>query len=280
MRKKTPYGFIVYLTNYCKLRCRHCFWVQNNKINTEYIPYNEVCKMIDTMAENKIFMIAYTGGDPLLHPDIFKILQYTRKKNILPLLGISGIDMTEEIADKIYNSGVRCVQVSLDDVDRKYNDYMRGESCFKYVDECINILQHHNINVNLAICLNKYNYKNLFDMLQYAYQKNIYEVKIQFWKKFNKDYKVERIEELDQEKKQSVINMCRLYEKEVGRVKWISLPIKNDEVMPFSRAHIIDTNGDIKYNEQSEVIGNIYNGGLEYIINDEKREKAANKMKI
>ena len=255
MRKKTPYGFIVYLTNYCKLRCRHCFWVQNNKINTEYIPYNEVCKMIDTMAENKIFMIAYTGGDPLLHPDIFKILQYNRKKNILPLLGISGIDMTEEIADKIYNSGVRCVQVSLDDVDRKYNDYMRGESCFKYVDECINILQ-------------------------YAYQKNIYEVKIQFWKKFNKDYKVERIEELDQEKKQSVINMCRSYEKEVGRVKWISLPIKNDEVMPFSRAHIIDTNGDIKYNEQSEVIGNIYNGGLEYIINDEKREKAANKMKI
>lgn len=268
MKNKVPYGFIVYLTNHCYLKCKHCIWVQNGRINTEYIEYETMKNVIDIMAKNKVYLVAYTGGDPLIHPDIFKILKYTRERGMLPLLGISGLDITEEIANKIYECGVRCVQVSIDDVNKKYNDYLRGKGCLEKVDKSIDILKAQKIYVNLAVCMNKNNQNNLNEILNYAYKKGIYELKIQFWEKINPKYNIPYLEELSKEEKVDIVNKIKVFEKKIGRENWISIPMIEDEVMPFSRAMIIDTNGDVKHNEHSEAIGNIYSTNMENIFAD------------
>ena len=127
---KFPVCVVIYLTDYCKLKCKHCFLTQTSQLNKNMIEFNKLKKLLRTFKENNVFMIAFTGGDPMLHPEIFDILNYTRDLGMLPLLGISGTDISYDIAKKIYESGVRCVQVGLNGSNAKLNDYYRGNGSF------------------------------------------------------------------------------------------------------------------------------------------------------
>ncbi|SHK29901.1 radical SAM protein [Paramaledivibacter caminithermalis] len=133
-----PISAIVYLTHKCSLECKHCFLTDSGKLNKNELSYKSMITVLDDFMNNKVCMVAYTGGDPLLHTRLFDILNETKKRGMLPLLGLSGIGVTKEIAEKIYNSGVRCVQVSLDGSNEKINSLFRGKNVF---DDIINSIK-------------------------------------------------------------------------------------------------------------------------------------------
>ena len=199
-----PICVVIYLTNYCSLKCKHCFLTQKDNLNKNMIDYNILKKVLDDLKENNVYMIAYTGGDPMLHPDIFKILNYTSELNMLPLLGISGIGITKEKAKKIYDSGVRCIQIGLNGSNNILNDEYRGIGTYDKVKESISILQGNGLNVNLSFCLDKKNYKDLINMLNFSNSVNAYKVKIEFWKNTNNPIE----NELDEKEMSKVFTAC------------------------------------------------------------------------
>lgn len=204
---KIPICVVVYLTDYCPLKCKHCFLTQNNNLNQNMLDYFALQKVLDDLKKNGVCMIAYTGGDPMLHPDIFKILNYTSKLDMLPLLGISGIGITNEKAEMIYNSGTKCVQIGLNGSSKCLNDEYRGVGTFDKVKKSISILQKNKLNVNLSYCLNRNNYKDLNNMLCFSNSINAYKVKIEFWKSMNN--LVEN--ELNEKEMVDMYNICNEY---------------------------------------------------------------------
>lgn len=82
---KLPTCVVVYLTDYCKLKCKHCFLSQNNCINKNMIDFAIIKKLLLTFKENNVFMVAFTGGDPMLHPQIFEILSLTKKNEYVTI---------------------------------------------------------------------------------------------------------------------------------------------------------------------------------------------------
>ncbi|MDR2544690.1 MAG: radical SAM protein [Methanobrevibacter sp.] len=72
-----PMMFSIELTNYCNYSCEHCY--NNSKPeNNEFIDSN---KLIEFLSYIKEFdpVIELTGGEPLSHPDIEKIIDYCCK---------------------------------------------------------------------------------------------------------------------------------------------------------------------------------------------------------
>ncbi len=253
---KFPVCVVIYLTDYCKLKCKHCFLTQTSQLNKNMIEFNKLKKLLLTFKENNVFMIAFTGGDPMLHPEIFEILNYTRNLGMLPLLGISGTDISYDIAKKIYESGVRCVQVGLNGSNAKLNDYYRGKGNFEEVMSSVNNLKKANINVNLAFCLDRHNLFDLKNMLELANSLNIYKVKIEFWNCLNNS---NNENELSDDEKNDVREICCEFMNLNNKENWIQYPKATTNLVKIhSNALIIMSNGDVKKHEMGETLGNIY----------------------
>lgn len=258
-----PICVVVYLTNHCYLNCPHCFLKQLGELNKNSINSECMKNTLKELRNNNVFMIAYTGGDPLLHPDIFEILRYTYDLGMMPLLGISGMNVTEEIADKIYESGVRCVQIGLNGSTSQINDKYRGVNSFKQAMKAIKELQKAQVNVNISFCLDKDNYRDLDQMLLLAINNGIYKVKIEFWESLRDD----KTKELTSDQRMLVYNKCEEFMSRNSLNDWIQCPKKQSSLNTIrKKAVMIMPNGDVKNTELSEKIGNINEESITSII--------------
>jgi MoaA/NifB/PqqE/SkfB family radical SAM enzyme len=97
----------------CNLACGYC---------NEYddfsapVPLEEMNRRIDKLAELGTTVITISGGEPLLHPDLEKIIQRIRQHGIISTLISNGYLMTRERIEKLNQAGLDHLQISIDNV--------------------------------------------------------------------------------------------------------------------------------------------------------------------
>jgi uncharacterized radical SAM superfamily Fe-S cluster-containing enzyme len=75
--------FVIWeITGACNLRCKHCLSDAGKKAPDE-LNTQEVKDLIDVLEKMKVFYVNFSGGEPLVRPDIFEILEYASQKNVL-----------------------------------------------------------------------------------------------------------------------------------------------------------------------------------------------------
>lgn len=72
----------VKITDFCPFACSFCY--QNSTTAGKHASTGEITAIIDLLSKNKVFEIAFGGGEPTLHPDFSKILSYARRAGIVP----------------------------------------------------------------------------------------------------------------------------------------------------------------------------------------------------
>lgn len=85
------------LTTACNLKCCHCY-VQDrsNKTCIKYLDKGLAKKVIDEALELKAVSITLTGGEPLLHPDVFDIAKFIKQKGFFLTLKTNGTLITKD----------------------------------------------------------------------------------------------------------------------------------------------------------------------------------------
>jgi SynChlorMet cassette radical SAM/SPASM protein ScmF len=123
-----------YLTEGCNLRCRHCliepkFQTEDRKFPV--LEFDLFTKIIDQAIPLGMHTAKLTGGEPFLHPDIEKIIDYIVVKDIRLIIETNGVLCTPELARKITSAKDSFVSVSLDGADPETNEWVRGvKGCF------------------------------------------------------------------------------------------------------------------------------------------------------
>ena len=116
------------VTRSCNLSCAHC------RASSEYGPYEgelttkQCFNLLDDIASFSAPVIILTGGEPLMREDIFDIASYGEKKGLRVVLATNGTLVTDEIAVKMLESGIKRVSVSIDGLDAESHDAFRGVS--------------------------------------------------------------------------------------------------------------------------------------------------------
>ncbi|MCX5848451.1 MAG: radical SAM protein [Deltaproteobacteria bacterium] len=93
------------VTGACNLRCIHCHAV-SGKADPDELTTDEGKKLIDMIAANSEFRtLIYTGGEPLVRPDIFTLLKYSQQAGLANIIATNGsIDAANpEIHDMVRN---------------------------------------------------------------------------------------------------------------------------------------------------------------------------------
>jgi radical SAM protein with 4Fe4S-binding SPASM domain len=148
-------SIIFEITNRCNLRCKHCYNDSGPKRDQE-LTFEEIKKSVDTFADAGVLNIVISGGEPLLHPHIFDIIQYIRSKPMSCIIFTNGTVITEDTVKKFKDFSIVSVAISLDGATPETNDSFRGIlGSYKKTVKAIKMLQKEEIPVRINVCLHK-----------------------------------------------------------------------------------------------------------------------------
>lgn len=152
-----------HLTTACPNHCKHCYMERN----PQTLPIEGCEKVINDFKSllerwNCNGRIYFTGGDPLLYPHFFKLLNYARSQISDLIIGILGNPelLTEEVVDKLKEQGVYSYQMSLDGL-KGTHDYFRYPGSFEKTLEKIRLLKEHGMRTVIMSTVSKANLKEI-----------------------------------------------------------------------------------------------------------------------
>ncbi len=117
-RSFQPQGVILEPTNSCNLKCEHC----SARINEEkrgFMEYDFYTHIIDSNPQITCLMLS-RYGEPLLHPRIFDMITYAKRKGIYVFLYTNGTLLSEKMSDMILSSGLDEIFFSLEGTGEDY----------------------------------------------------------------------------------------------------------------------------------------------------------------
>ncbi len=120
MNMKIPFPFriILNMTNRCNSDCLYC---SNKEFSSDDLSYDEWVNFINVLSDKKIASVILSGGEPLLYPNIYEIINLLHQHKIRVNIISNGIlvnQMPEDIMHKITS-----FQISFD--GKEYNSIYR-----------------------------------------------------------------------------------------------------------------------------------------------------------
>jgi mycofactocin biosynthetic radical S-adenosylmethionine protein MftC len=110
--RRLPEGATFELTYGCNLRCLHCY-NPTHRVSPRELSTEEVCAILDQMADFGVLHVTFTGGEPAIRPDIAHILQHARARGLIMQLLTNATRVTSAFAALLRTAGVAHVTVSI-----------------------------------------------------------------------------------------------------------------------------------------------------------------------
>ncbi|MFB9949569.1 radical SAM protein [Rhizobium puerariae] len=137
-----PTRVFLEITYQCPEKCAHCYTESGPKRSDE-MQLEHKLAIVDQMAEIGCYRLSIAGGEPLVDPDFFPVVERALNKDIDVSFSTSGIPVTDRVAKKLSELDVRTVNISLDGWDDTSYDIVRGSGRFKYMLRGVERLRRH-----------------------------------------------------------------------------------------------------------------------------------------
>lgn len=167
---KEYFAFQWHITDECNQRCKHC-----------YIFSEDNCKKLDAMnweqmqetfyncldfceVHDRLPYFYITGGDPILHPDFWKLLALLKEHDTpFAILG-NPFYLTDEVCRKLKEYGCKKYQLSLDGM-RETHDWFRKPGSFDCTIEKISCIKKAGIRSVIMTTVSGANIKEIPEII-------------------------------------------------------------------------------------------------------------------
>lgn len=113
------------VTNACNMYCDHCYREAGCKAEEE-LSTAEAKTLLEQIARAKFKIMIFSGGEPLMRPDIVELVAYATQLGLRPVFGTNGTLITLEMAEKLKAAGAMGMGISLDSLDKaKHNAFRK-----------------------------------------------------------------------------------------------------------------------------------------------------------
>lgn len=270
--------------NACNLKCRYCYYNSGlkDRVIDHRLPDNYK-KSLEDISKN-FKEIVFTGGEALLHPQIFELIEFFKKRNIKITLLSNAVLLDEKIIKKLIDLKIDNLNISLDSLDENTNNYLRGESSevIKAIENAVS-LKPDIMDMEILQTVTRKNISSIKPMVDFCKENKInlwlnpVEVSCQSLADLSlEDLSEEELNELENSMKywakdnktllDYVDNCLSLINKE--KPKKISCQMGTD-------SFVLDPNGDMKicFLKDEISLGNIYKESIKDILKSQKLKK-------
>ncbi len=131
----------------CNLSCTYC-----NEYDdfSKPVPQATMVERLDQLADLGTTIITFSGGEPLLHPDLDSLIAHTRKRGVMAALITNGYLLTPQRIKQLNDAGLDHMQISIDNV---MPDDVSKKS-LKVLDRKLQMLAEHalfHVNINSVL---------------------------------------------------------------------------------------------------------------------------------
>ena len=112
-------------TNSCNLYCKHCYRDAGTRA-AEELSTAEGLRLIDQIAATGFKIMIFSGGEPLMRPDIYELVARAKERGLRPVFGTNGTLITGEVARNLKEAGALAMGISLDSVDSLQHNEFRS----------------------------------------------------------------------------------------------------------------------------------------------------------
>jgi mycofactocin radical SAM maturase len=113
----------------CNLQCVHCL-SSSGRRDPDELTTEQMFQIVDDLHDLGVFYVNIGGGEPMLRPDFFEIVEYCVSRGVGVKFSTNGGLLTAEKARRLSGMDYVDVQISLDGIDEGTNDAVRGEGSY------------------------------------------------------------------------------------------------------------------------------------------------------
>jgi len=131
----------------CNLACAYC---NEYDSYSKPVPKQMVVHRLDRLADLGTTIVTFSGGEPLLHPDLDDLIAHLRTRGVIAGMITNGYLLTADRVKRLNNAGLDHLQISIDNV---MPDDVSKKS-LKVLDKKLQILSEHaefHVNINSVL---------------------------------------------------------------------------------------------------------------------------------
>lgn len=160
-------------TQRCNLRCIHCYANSRNQEYPGELTTDEAMRFMDDLAAYKVPTVLFSGGEPLMRPDLFEIAEHARGVGLRAVLSTNGTLIDDETADRIRDAGFTYAGISLDGIGAVH-DRIRGvKGSFEDTLEGLRRVRDRGVRVGLRFTVHAKNVQELPAIFELMAQESI-----------------------------------------------------------------------------------------------------------
>ena len=158
------------LTNRCNLACKHCYQDSGKAAMADELTLEEKLDLVDQMGAANTPMLAISGGEPTVSPDLLPVLRRAQRYGMHTTIATNGTTMTPQLAQKLAEAGARYVEISLDSVAPARHDAFRGVAGMwrRAVAGAKAVAETPGLRLGIAMCVHQGNLHEVREMIAFA----------------------------------------------------------------------------------------------------------------
>lgn len=129
-RPTYPVHMVWLATDLCNARCLHCS-SNSARRRADELTTEEALRLVDELADVGVVDFAVSGGEPLLRPDLFRVVAHARRRGMAVGVGSNGAALPDRKLDRLLELGIGRLQVSLDGLDASHDRLRRWPGLFR-----------------------------------------------------------------------------------------------------------------------------------------------------
>ncbi len=161
------------ITRACNLKCVHCYNDSGPDKPCDELSTTQAKTVIDDLARFGVPSVLFSGGEPLMRPDLFELIDHAVGRGLRAVISTNGTLISPKVAEDIQRLGVSYVGISLDGIG-PVNDRFRGVTgAFERAVAGIRNCKEAGARVGLRLTLTKRNVQDLEALFDFFEAENI-----------------------------------------------------------------------------------------------------------
>lgn len=165
---RKPAGPVVIwnLIRRCNLTCKHCYTTSADINFPGELTTPEIYQVMEDLKAFKVPVLILSGGEPLLHPDIFAISQRAKDLGFYVALSSNGTLINRDNIEQIAAIDYQYIGVSLDGMREAHDRFRQKSGSFDASLAGIRLCREHGIKAGIRFTLTQDNAADFADLLK------------------------------------------------------------------------------------------------------------------
>lgn len=156
------------ITRTCNLRCIHCYSDSAAQQYPGELTWEQMKAVVDDLADYQIPSLLLSGGEPLVHPRFFDLVDYTRKRGLKLTISTNGTLILPDKAKQLAQAGnVAYVGISLDGIGDIHDHFRGKKGAFDAAVKGFEACEDAGLKTGLRLTLTQHNASSIEDILDF-----------------------------------------------------------------------------------------------------------------